>query len=476
MGSDHTHTDLTPLDEATSLRGALEGAESRLASLEPELRRVTAELSEARAALGKMSGELTEKSAALTRYMDMLSGDPKAASGALLELLEDLHQKEQHIQRDTELAKQVAERLLPMFLPAVEGVEIAARYDPTERVGADLYDVIDMGHRCVGILVADASGFGLQAALLAAMAKMAFKTFTANELSPLRTMSKVNADLCEHTLDGQFLTAFFGVLDCSSLRLTYVNASHCAPVLLRNGELQLLDTEGLFLGMFEEPQYEEKQLQLRVSDTLVFYTDGVTQAMGEEGQLYRHQRLYDFLRSHSEAEVEDLADQLFVDLRMHTGGVASVDDATLLALEVMKRPAGEQVITIPSDPAEIPHVDAAIASELAAVGFGERTVFGVKLAIEEAVINAIKHGNHNDKGKVVRITFSVNDDRAVIRVTDAGVGFSPDEVPDPTADENMEHDHGRGIFLMRAYMDEVSFNEKGNEVVMVKRAPWVSGS
>jgi len=208
----------------------------------------------------------------------------------------------------------------------------------------------------------------------------------------------------------------------------------------------------------------------------VFYTDGITQAMGEEGLIYRHQRLYEFLRSHSGMGVEDLADQLFVDLRMHTGGVASVDDATLLALEVMKRPADEQIITIPSDPAEIPHVDAAIAGELAAVGFGERSVFGVKLAIEEAVINAIKHGNHNDKAKKVRVAFSVNDERAIIRVTDAGDGFRPEEVPDPTTDDHLEYDHGRGIFLMRAYMDEVSFNEKGNEVVMVKRAPWVSES
>jgi len=476
MGSDHTQPNPTPLGAIERLKAGLEEAESGRGALEAELRRVTAELSEARAAIGKLGAELTEKSAALTLHMDMLSSDPRAASGALLKLLEDLHRKEQHIQQDTELARAVAEQLLPMFLPAVEGVEIATRYDPTEKVGADLYDVIDMGHRCLGVLVADASGSGLQAALLAAMTKMAFKTFTANELSPLQIMSKVNADLCGHTLDGQFLTAFFGVLDCSSLRLTYVNASHCAPVLLRGGDVEPLDTEGLFLGMFEEPQYEEKVVELRVSDTLVFYTDGITQAMGEQGQIYRHQRLYEFLRSHNGMGVEDLADQLFVDLRVHTGGVASVDDATLLALEIMKRPADEQVITIPSDPAEIPHVDAAIAGELAAVGYGERSVFGVKLAVEEAVINAIKHGNHNDKAKKVRVAFSVNDERAIIRVTDAGGGFRPEEIPDPTTDDHLECDHGRGIFLMRAYMDEVSFNEKGNEVVMVKRAPWVSES
>lgn len=449
-------------------------AESERDTLSAQLQQVTAELEEARAAVDRLAEELTQKSVALARQREIFGDAAPDAAETIDRLLAELHRKEQRIQRDTETAKAVAEQLLPILIPSIEGVDIAVRYHPTEKVGADLYDVIDMGHRCLGILVADAPGSGLQAALLAAMTKMAFKTFTAGTLAPKAVMSQVNDELNAHTLDGQFLTAFFGVLDCTSLRFKYVNASHCPPVLVRGDRFELLDTEGLFLGMFEEPRYEEKELQLREGDKLIFYTDGITQAADDEGEPYRNKRLYEFLTAHSDEAIEDIADQLYDDLQRHRGDAGLADDATLLGLEVTKRVSHETSITIASDPAEIQAVDHMVVEELSARGYGERTLFGVKLALEEAIINAIKHGNQNDKAKSVKVTFAVDDEKAVIRVLDDGDGFRPTEVPDPTLDENLEVEHGRGLFLMRAYMDDVRFSERGNEVILVKNAPWVS--
>ena len=456
------------------MRTELEAAERDRGALRAQLQQATAELEEARAAIDKFGAELTEKSAALARQREILDDASPNAAETIEHLLAELRRKEQHIQRDTETAKAVAEQLLPVLIPRVEGVDIAVRYHPTEKVGADLYDVIDMGHRCLGILVADAPGSGLQAALLAAMTKMAFKTFTAGELSPKSIMSQVNDELNEHTLPGQFLTAFFGVLDCVSSRLKYVNASHCPPVLVRDRDLNLLDTEGLFLGMFEDPRYEEKEVQLREGDKLIFYTDGITQAIDDEGQPYRNKRLYEFLTTHSDSSIEELAEQLYDDLKRHSGDRSLADDATLLGVEVTKQRCQENTITIASDPAEIQHVDHMIMKELEARGYGERTLFGVKLALEEAIINAMKHGNRNDKAKSVKVKFAVDDEKAVISVLDDGDGFQPEEVPNPTLDENLEVEHGRGLFLMRAYMDDVRFSEKGNEVTLVKHAPWVS--
>jgi len=99
-------------------------------------------------------------------------------------------------------------------------------------------------------------------------------------------------------------------------------------------------------------------------------------------------------------------------------------------------------------------------------------LFAVRLALEEAVINAIKHGNELDPTKKVRLDFIVEEDKVTLKVTDEGKGFNPNEVPDPWSDEGLAAESGRGLALMRAYMDDVQYNEKGNVVTMIKYAPW----
>jgi serine/threonine-protein kinase RsbW len=96
------------------------------------------------------------------------------------------------------------------------------------------------------------------------------------------------------------------------------------------------------------------------------------------------------------------------------------------------------------------------------------------LSLEEAVINAIKHGNELDDTKKVVVGFAIDDERAIISVADEGEGFDPASVPDPTLDENLIAMSGRGLSLIRAYMDEVRFNDKGNDITMIKYAPWLS--
>ncbi len=101
-------------------------------------------------------------------------------------------------------------------------------------------------------------------------------------------------------------------------------------------------------------------------------------------------------------------------------------------------------------------------------GFGEADIFALKLALEEALVNAVKHGNKLDPAKVVRVHYHVTDQRADITIEDQGPGFNPAELPDPTADENIDRCSGRGILLMRAYMSSVVFNPQGNKVTLTK--------
>lgn len=128
-------------------------------------------------------------------------------------------------------------------------------------------------------------------------------------------------------------------------------------------------------------------------------------------------------------------------------------------------------VTVPNDLHSIKAPESQIMAELKRCGYERDTTFAIKLAFEEAVTNAVKHGNRGDCSKQVHMRYYVDPERVVIMVRDEGNGFCPENVPDPTADENLERPCGRGIMLMSAYMTKVRFSQTGNEVWMLKENP-----
>lgn len=127
-----------------------------------------------------------------------------------------------------------------------------------------------------------------------------------------------------------------------------------------------------------------------------------------------------------------------------------------------------QELVVTSDLRSARHPESCIMGALGRCGYDADTAFGVKLALEEALANAVKHGNRNNTAKRIVVRYHVALERTVIMVRDEGPGFSPRTVPDPTAEENLERPSGRGIMLMQSYMTKVRFNRQGNEVWLLK--------
>lgn len=127
---------------------------------------------------------------------------------------------------------------------------------------------------------------------------------------------------------------------------------------------------------------------------------------------------------------------------------------------------GAQQLVIPSDPAESGRVQDHIERLLIAQRYDEREIFSVKLALEEALVNAIKHGNQLDRKKKVVVQYRVSHERFDVHITDEGKGFNPDDLPDPMAPENLERPCGRGLLLIRHYMTEVNYLPPGNRLSM----------
>lgn len=124
---------------------------------------------------------------------------------------------------------------------------------------------------------------------------------------------------------------------------------------------------------------------------------------------------------------------------------------------------------IPSDLNRARQLEESLIQRLSEAGYGESDVFAIKLALEEALVNAIKHGNQYDPDKSVTVTTEITHEQAKFTITDQGSGFTPEDVPDPTADENLMQPCGRGLMLIRSFMDEAEFNETGNELRLLKR-------
>ena len=144
-------------------------------------------------------------------------------------------------------------------------------------------------------------------------------------------------------------------------------------------------------------------------------------------------------------------------MRTSGGALLTWDNVTLHTLEI---------------PSELPaarEAELRVLDELKKHTYNETVTFAVKLALEESLNNAIRHGNGLDPKKIVTVEFDVDPQRVAITVTDEGDGFDPEIIPDPRTDENLEKPSGRGVMLMKAYMDDVRFNERGNQVHMVKR-------
>lgn len=139
---------------------------------------------------------------------------------------------------------------------------------------------------------------------------------------------------------------------------------------------------------------------------------------------------------------------------------------------------GSVEFVIPSDLNEARHLHDYIESQLQQCHFEDKEIFGIRLAVEEAIVNAIKHGNQMDRGKKVRVRFHVRPGRFDVGVTDEGPGYEPDDVPDPLADENLERPSGRGLFLMQHYMTEVVVHPPGNCLTMskIRTTPHLNGN
>lgn len=244
--------------------------------------------------------------------------------------------EKKRLEGQLEVARQVQLELLPAKDPQLEGYDISAYNFPTEEVSGDYYDWVRIYEDQIGLVIADVSGKGVPAALLMAFLRASLRAATHIGYSPHISMAKVNYLLWESIERNQFVTAFYGILDVTNRTLTYTNAGHNPPILLKqNGELRIMDRGSVPLGMFKDTRYHEYYLTTEPGDVLVLYTDGVTEAHNLKGDEFGRDRLAEAVRRHSQLGARELIAALQTEVIEWTEGRGATDDVTFFVIKAL---------------------------------------------------------------------------------------------------------------------------------------------
>lgn len=239
--------------------------------------------------------------------------------------------------REIELAAQVQERLLPPRPPVVNGFEIAGRMVAARTVGGDYFDYLELPAEHVGLVIADVSGKGVSAALLMASVKMALWAGASATLNPSQAVSNLNKGFHDVTDEERYVTLFYGRLDVAQGLLEYTNAGHLPPLLLHaaTGELEWLQAGGTVIGLFPAAEYVCGQVRLKPGDTLVLYTDGVTEATNAAGEEFTRKRLVALVRENATGSAQDLIEAIYNAVHAFRGTSTLEDDLTLVVLRAI---------------------------------------------------------------------------------------------------------------------------------------------
>lgn len=238
------------------------------------------------------------------------------------------------LDRENALARQIQQSLLPASLPRLDGIDVAALYRPATVLSGDFFDIQPTHDGGLAVSIADVAGKGPGPALLMASLQAAMRALVATDAGPAELCGELNAFVGDRDLASRFVTFFTCRIDASRMRLTYCNAGHNPPILLRHdGSWRRLGTTGIVLGIVMRARYEEVNITLASGDTLVLYTDGLTEATDRAGREFGEARMIGVVREHPGAAASELQERLIGEVERFSRGRFQ-DDVTVVVLRL----------------------------------------------------------------------------------------------------------------------------------------------
>ena len=387
--------------------------------------------------------------------------------------------EKERINAELNLASSIQAHMLPCIFPPFpehSEFELYAIMDPAKEVGGDFYDFYMVGEDKLAIIVADVSGKGVPAALFMVIAKTLLKNYTQMGTELNKVFETVNRLLCDGNDAGLFVTAWMGLLELSSGKMTYVNAGHNPPLLKRaDGQFEYLrDRTGFVLAGMEGVKYRQNTLSIAPGDRLLLYTDGVTEATDPDQQLYGEARLQAFMNRHADGATASVLRELRKDIDVFAGSAPEFDDITMLLLDFRGNDAAMTRRTFAAKEEAVADVIAFVEAELEKAACPAKTQTAVCVAMEELFVNIAHYAYPGSDGSAeISIGIDKASRTATFVITDSGIPFNPLErqEPDITRPAEEREIGGLGIFIAKKTMDTVSYArvQDKNQLTMTKK-------
>ncbi len=272
--------------------------------------------------------------------------DPDGNIAGAIETIRDITERiqiEQKLARSSaelQIAAEIQQSFLPETLPEIKGFDIAARSVMAKEVGGDFFDVIpfevvplELGK--YGILIADVSGKGVPAALFMALSRIVVRVNALWHRDPAKAIGFANDIITQDSKAGMFVTLFYGSLSEKERTLTYVNAGHNPPLLYRcrTKTFEELMPTGIFLGGLEHQEYSSRTIEIGVGDSVVLYTDGITESINGDEEMFGEDRLRLIIREHTSLSAIGILEKILEEVSSFAVGQPQFDDITLMVIK-----------------------------------------------------------------------------------------------------------------------------------------------
>ena len=236
-----------------------------------------------------------------------------------------------HLESELLVASQIQKALLPQRPPNIHGLQIEAINIPSLIIGGDLFDMFHQSKKSLGVAIGDVSGKGAPGAILMAVVYAGFKSFLREVFQVSEVVARLNNLLEQATTAGYFATFWFGILDAGKSTLTYCNAGHNPPIVLRkNKKVELLEKGGMLLGFLPYQSYQQDKIDFNSGDYLVLYTDGISEVKNTAGQEFGEKRLISILKKNYGKTPLEMKNEILKAVEEFSGKIEFDDDITLI--------------------------------------------------------------------------------------------------------------------------------------------------
>jgi sigma-B regulation protein RsbU (phosphoserine phosphatase) len=377
------------------------------------------------------------------------------------------------LENELSIAKKIQEDMLlsPNQLQALNpNVSLVAYMKTMKEVGGDFYDAFIKNDHLY-VVMGDVSGKGVSAALFMSASMTVIRSLANHYLYPSELLFQVNQELCAQNANNLFVTLFIAAIDLESGLMTYCNAGHPAPFIKHaNYDISELPyTGGMALGIEASFYYEEQRFQLKQNDIVLLYTDGITEAMNENEELYSEQRLSDLFKNNHEQSLENYKDILVESVFAFANSSEQADDITLLLLEWHLKETieigAELKVHFLNEISEIEKLQYVVEKYSQANDLPEELTMQLNLVLEELLSNTIFYGYQDHEKHYIYVHFILKSDRLTLVLEDDGIAFNPLERSKVDTTKSIEDVEvgGLGIHFVKNLMDHIEYKRDDNK-------------